>query len=106
MTFACRSIRTALATLALLAAATAGAQPGRNPFDIPYPPKTAPYKFQNGHGQEVECSVTPWQLVDLGKVGPMHIYAGDHCSMPSNDPASKNYKQVFSNSCDLHDICY
>jgi uncharacterized protein DUF3421 len=50
--------------------------------------------------------VTPWQVVDLGTVGPMHIYAGDHCSVPSDDPLSAAYKKVFSSSCDLHDICY
>ena len=36
----------------------------------------------------------------------MHIYAGDGCSMPSSDPVSEAYKQVFSEACRLHDICY
>jgi hypothetical protein len=93
--------------LALLAACgLAAAQAPRSPFDIPYPPKSPPFKFLNQHGQEVECTVSPWQRVDLGMVGPAHIYAGDHCSMPSPDPISDAYKKVFSNSCDLHDICY
>ena len=106
MTIARRSGCAAFGAFALVAATLAFAQPGRNPYDIPFPPKSPPYKFLNEHGQEVECTVTPWQLVDLGTVAGMRIYAGDHCSMPSNDAISKNYKQVFSNSCDLHDICY
>lgn len=82
-------------------------QPGaRSPYDIPFPMTTPPYTWPNEHDEEVECSVTPYQLVDLGTVGTYHIYAGDHCSMPSPDPLSDVYKQVFIHSCDLHDICY
>jgi hypothetical protein len=94
-----------LAALIAACGLAAGEAP-RSPFDMPYPPKSAPFRFPNQHGQEVECTTSPWQRVDLGRVGPMHIYAGDHCSMPSPDPISRAYRKVFSNSCDLHDICY
>jgi hypothetical protein len=97
----------AAAAAALIAACgLAAAQVPRSPFDIPYPPKSPPFKFLNQHGQEVECMVSPWQRVDLGMIGPVHIYAGDHCSMPSVDPLSSHYKTLYSHSCDLHDICY
>jgi len=101
-----RTLRGAAILAAALFASPLFAQAPRNPFDIPYPPKTPPYKFLNQHGDEVECTASPWQLVYLGKVGGMKIYAGDHCSMPSPDPLSETYKKVFSHSCDLHDICY
>jgi hypothetical protein len=99
----------------LLAALAAGvvafilpalAQQPRSPFDLPAPPRSPPFKWLNERGQEVECSVTPWQRVDLGTIASQRIYAGDHCSMPSSDPLSSAYKKVFSGSCDLHDICY
>lgn len=77
-----------------------------SPFDLPAPARTAPYKWLNQHREEIECTVTPWQRVDLGTIGGQRIYAGDHCSMPSPDPITGAYKKVFSNSCDLHDICY
>ena len=80
--------------------------PPRNPFDIPFPNQAAPYAWPNEHGQEVNCTATPYQRIDLGAVGPTHIYAGDGCSMPSPDPVSAAYKQVFKRACDLHDICY
>lgn len=102
-----RPFRHIAIVLAALLAASAFAQ-APNPFDIPFPPKSPPFKFLNEHGDEVECMVTPWKLQDLGTVGPthIHIYAGDHCSMPSTDALSEAYKKVFSSSCDLHDICY
>jgi len=81
-------------------------QAARSPFDLPPPTRSAPYLWVNMHGLRVEFNVTPWQLVDLGTYGPMHIFAGDHCSVPSKDPVSEAYKKVFSASCDLHDICY
>jgi hypothetical protein len=102
-----RIVRAAITAAVLIAPALqAWAQPPRNPFDIPFPMPTPPYTFVNQHGDEIQCSTSPYQRVDLGMVGPMHIYAGDHCSVPSNDPLSKKYKEVFSRSCDLHDICY
>src|SRR3954469_14168008 len=94
----------AMVAVLLLVSARAIAQ--GPPQGLPHPPKSAPFKWPNEHGQMIECKVTPWQKVDLGKVGPTHIYAGDHCSMPSPDPISGQYKKVFMGSCDLHDICY
>ena len=44
--------------------------------------------------------------MDLGKIGPVRIYAGDHCSVPMSDKLSEHYNSLFSDSCDLHDICY
>ena len=75
-------------------------------YDTPPPPKEPPFKWRNAHGQEVECTVTPWQVIDLGTIGPVHIWAGDHCSVPLSDPVSEHYKKLFSDSCDVHDICY
>lgn len=85
---------------------SAFAQQPRSPFDLPAPPRSPPFKWLNERQQEIECSVTPWQRVDLGTIASQRIYAGDHCSMPSPDPLSSAYKGVFSGSCDLHDICY
>jgi hypothetical protein len=82
------------------------AQPPRHPFDIPFPSPQAPYTWPNQGGQLIECAASPFQRIDLGEVGPMHIYAGDGCSMPSNDVISEAYKEVFSQACRLHDICY
>jgi hypothetical protein len=51
----------AAAAAALIAACGLdAAQAPRSPFDIPYPPKSPPFKFLNQHGQEVECMVSPW----------------------------------------------
>ena len=75
-------------------------------YDTPPPPKDPPWTWLNAHGQQVECAVTPWQLIDLGKIGPVRIYAGDHCSVPLIDSTSEHYKELFSDSCDVHDICY
>ena len=70
------------------------------------PPHEPPYTWTNAQGRTVACSVSPWQLVELGKIGPVRIYAGDHCSVPMSDDLSEHYKSLFSASCDLHDICY
>lgn len=70
------------------------------------PPHEPPYAWANEQGRTVVCAVSPWQLIDLGTLGPVRIYAGDHCSVPMSDPLSENYKRLFSASCDLHDICY
>jgi len=101
-----------IARAALVAAALAAipasvlAQQPRNQYDIPFPTQSPPWKLMNQHGQEVECDTSPWQKVDLGTIAGVHIYMGDHCSVPASDPLSKKFKQVFSRSCDLHDICY
>jgi hypothetical protein len=82
------------------------AAPHRHPFDIPFPSPQPPYTWPNERGELIECGASPFDRIDLGEVGPMHIYAGDGCSMPSSDPVSEAYKQVFSQACRLHDICY
>ena len=82
------------------------AAPPRHPFDIPFPSTAAPYTWPNEHGQLIECTASPFQRIDLGEVGSLHIYAGDGCSMPSPDPITGELKQVFSQACRLHDICY
>ncbi|HXF77758.1 MAG TPA: hypothetical protein VN598_02775 [Usitatibacter sp.] len=92
------------ATLFLFASTLALA--GGEGFDTPPPPKDPPYEWPNAQGRLVTCDATPWQLIDLGKIGPVRIYAGDHCSVPMSDPLSEHYKALFSDSCDLHDICY
>ncbi len=95
-------------TAGLLAALIASSAPvlAQHPVEVPLPSQSAPWKIVNQHGDEVTCDTSPWQKVDLGTVAGVHIYSGDHCSMPSPDPISTKFKQVFSRACDLHDICY
>ncbi len=95
----------------MAAAQETQAPPPRHPFDIPFPSPDPPYTWPNEHGQLVECTTSPFQRIDLGVVDlgvgePMHIYAGDGCSMPSSDLVSSKYKEVFGEACRLHDICY
>ena len=70
------------------------------------PPRSEPFRWLNQQGHPVECSVTPWQLIELGKIGTVRIYAGDHCSVPMSDPLTADYKKLFRRSCDVHDVCY
>jgi hypothetical protein len=78
----------------------------QQPVEVPLPSQAPPWKIVNQHGDDVACDTSPWQKVDLGTVAGVHIYSGDHCSMPSPDPISEKFKQVFSRACDLHDVCY
>jgi hypothetical protein len=82
------------------------APPPRHPFDIPFPSPEPPFTWPNEHGLLIDCTSSPFQRIDLGEVGPLHIWAGDGCSMPSSDLVSEEYKKVFSQACKLHDICY
>lgn len=92
--------------LAFVSCAALAEGPASSPYDKPGPSHQPPYTWPNQQGRTIECTASPWQVVDLGKIGPVRIYAGDHCSMPMADPLSEHYKKLFSDSCDLHDICY
>lgn len=98
-----------IARAALAAAAFIAIPPpvlAQQPVEVPLPSQSPPWKIVNEHGDDVQCDTSPWQKVDIGTVAGVHIYSGDHCSMPSPDPLSSKLKQVFSRACDLHDVCY
>ncbi len=94
------------ARLAAIVVAVPSSVLAQHPVEVPLPSQSPPWKIVNQHGAEVTCDTSPWQKVDLGTVAGVHIYSGDHCSMPSPDPLSAKFRQVFSHACDLHDICY
>jgi len=76
----------AVAAAALLIASfTPAAAPAAPGLDA-VPPKSEPFRWVNEQGRQIECPVTPWQLIDLGTIGGVRIYAGDHCSVPMSDP--------------------
>jgi hypothetical protein len=98
-------IARAAGVLAVFSASSASVF-AQHPVEVPLPSQAPPWTIVNQRGAQVTCDTSPWQKVDLGTVAGMHIYSGDHCSMPSPDPISAKFKEVFSRACDLHDICY
>ena len=99
-----RTAAVAAAVIVTASFASFAAQPARALDAVPS--KSEPFRWLNERGHQVECAVTPWQRIDLGKLGAVRIYAGDHCSVPMSDPLTEDYKKLFRRSCDVHDVCY